>query len=129
MSSHVLFRAALAALVAAPFPVASTAEEAASATSLNVRSGPGTRFSVVDVLAPGDLVDVAECQANRWCRIVQDGADGWVSASYLAAPPGSGTAGSECRFQVTAAADGVRFGTVCSGGDVLPIGAGMGSGS
>lgn len=128
MSPRPLFRAALAALVTAPWPVATAAaQEAAAATSLNVRSGPGTRYSVVDVLSPGELVDVTECQPNLWCQIARDGPDGWVSSSYLTVPPGAARPGSDCRFQVTVAADGTRFGVVCTGGDVQPIGAASGS--
>jgi hypothetical protein len=82
---------------------------------------------VVDVLAPGAVVDVTECQPNRWCRIAHDGPGGWVSASYLTAPPDFGPAGADCQFLLTIGADGPRFGTVCSGGDVQPIGAGSGA--
>lgn len=57
---------------------------AAQATAaVNVRSGPGTGFAVVDVLYPGEEVDVEGCTAAGWCSIIHYGPDGWVSARYL----------------------------------------------
>jgi hypothetical protein len=61
-----------------------SAVQAAQATvSLNVRSGPGTSFGVVDTLFAGENVDVQECRSNGWCRISYAGPNGWVSARYL----------------------------------------------
>ena len=54
-------------------------------TSLNVRSGPGTGFGVVDTLFQGEEVDVISCQSNGWCAIQHSGPDGYVSARYLSA--------------------------------------------
>ncbi|MDH3262444.1 MAG: SH3 domain-containing protein [Paracoccaceae bacterium] len=134
MTPRPLMRAALAALVAAPLSVASaTAEEAAATTSLNVRSGPGTSFGVVDVLDPGEVVDMTECQANGWCYVTHDGPDGWVSSAYLTAAPSAGSPGSDCRFQLTFGAEGPRFSIVCGdggapspapepGGEAAPVG-------
>jgi uncharacterized protein YraI len=56
---------------------------ARATSSLNVRSGPSTGYGVVDVLHPGEQVDVNRCIANGWCQISHRGADGWVSGSYL----------------------------------------------
>ncbi len=57
---------------------------AAEATlSLNVRSGPGTSYRVVDTLFRGENVNVQRCQSNGWCYITHPGPDGWVSARYL----------------------------------------------
>jgi uncharacterized protein YraI len=64
-----------------------TAANAASAyasSTVNVRSGPGTGYSVVDVLRPGQRVEVDYCK-GAWCVIEQRGADGWVNANYLTA--------------------------------------------
>ena len=58
------------------------AQAAQSTVSLNVRSGPGTNYRVVDVLYQGETVDVEGCQSG-WCRINHSGPDGWVSARYL----------------------------------------------
>jgi len=47
--------------------------------NLNMRSGPGTGYPVLDTLPPGTVVDVRGCTGS-WCDI----GSGWVSASYLA---------------------------------------------
>lgn len=56
---------------------------ARSTAALNVRSGPGTQYGVVDALYSGEPVTVGECQGSGWCRIEHDGRDGWVSSRYL----------------------------------------------
>lgn len=67
--------------------IGATAASAYAATayatgSVNVRSGPGTGYRVVDQLHRGEQVDVRGCQGS-WCRVVKAGPDGWVSANYL----------------------------------------------
>lgn len=90
------------------------AEDAIATTSLNVRSGPGTSFSVVDVLAANERVTMSECQASGWCYITHDGPDGWVSASYLAPVPGSaGGAGPDCRLLIEVGSGGPTFRFEC----------------
>jgi hypothetical protein len=68
---------ALAATVAQAAP-------AFASTSVNVRSGAGTGYAVVDVLRPGQRVDVEYCRGT-WCYVTKSGPNGWVSASYLSA--------------------------------------------
>lgn len=64
--------------------LATSAASAAQATgSVNVRSGPGTSFGVVDSLSAGESVDVGECRSNGFCYITHSGPDGWVSSRYL----------------------------------------------
>lgn len=58
------------------------AQAAQATTALNVRSGPGTGYGVVDVLSAGEQVDVEQCRGG-WCRISHPGPDGWVSQRYL----------------------------------------------
>lgn len=62
----------------------SPGQEARATGSVNVRTGPGTGFVVVDTLQRNELVTVQQCRSN-WCYIDRAGADGWVSANYLAA--------------------------------------------
>lgn len=62
--------------------VAAQAAEAVAASALNVRSGPGPSYRIVDTLRPGQVVDVQRCQGT-WCFVEKSGPDGWVSANYL----------------------------------------------
>ena len=73
------------ALLALGATVASAYAATAYATgSVNVRSGPGTGYHIVDRLHRGEMVDVQDCRGS-WCRVSKPGPDGWVSANYLTA--------------------------------------------
>lgn len=61
---------------------AAFAVQATATTHVNVRSGPGGGYGVVDSLRRGDRVEVQECQAG-WCYVQKRGPDGWVSSQYL----------------------------------------------
>lgn len=73
--------ALLTAVLTLGFSSASMADEATA--SVNVRTGPGTQYRVVDTLYPGETVNIETCRSNGWCRIEHSGPDGWVSARYL----------------------------------------------
>ncbi|MEO6395310.1 MAG: SH3 domain-containing protein [Devosia sp.] len=75
----------LAGALAATAMLATTAGAmAAEATaSVNVRSGPGTAYTVVDVLYAGEPLTVYECRSSGWCLIAHSGPDGWVSSRYI----------------------------------------------
>ncbi|HEY8595774.1 MAG TPA: SH3 domain-containing protein [Devosiaceae bacterium] len=76
--------AALAAIGLMAATSAALAVEAEATAAVNVRSGPGTSYGVVDTLYNGERVDVTECTpSGTWCYLTHDGPDGWVSASYL----------------------------------------------
>lgn len=58
---------------------------------LNLRSGKGTAYSVLDVLPSGTNVQVVESavldDGSTWSKIVEeDGTRGWVNARYLCRP-------------------------------------------
>jgi hypothetical protein len=65
------------------------AQDAEARTSLNVRSGPGTSYGVVDVLRPGQNVTVTR-RSGSWCYLVKSGPDGWSACSYLRFTGGGG---------------------------------------
>lgn len=105
---------------------------ASATTALNVRSGPGTGFNVLDKLHAGEAVEVTECVSNGWCRIEHNGPDGWVSANYLQAPaptppsptptpqqPNPGTT-PECNFGLVLGANGPSFSIACGDGSNAP---------
>ncbi|WP_404402789.1 SH3 domain-containing protein [Pelagibacterium halotolerans] len=77
-------RSGLAAMMMLAMTAGAFAWQASAVTSLNVRSGPGTQFRVLDALYAGERVDVEYCRGG-WCFIHQYDYDpsGWVSANYL----------------------------------------------
>jgi len=72
----------LAALALAATTAGAFAAPAYATAHVNVRSGPGTQFRVVDVLSRGERVDIEYCRGS-WCFVEKSGPDGWVSANYL----------------------------------------------
>lgn len=81
MSKRILTASALATLASLGFATAVLADQATA--SVNVRSGPGTQYGVVDTLYAGENVNIETCRSNGWCLIEHSGPDGWVSARYL----------------------------------------------
>lgn len=59
------------------------AVEAAAKSAVNVRTGPGTSYGIVDQLTAGEVVNVTECAPSNFCFVEHSGPDGWVSANYL----------------------------------------------
>jgi len=56
---------------------------AVATANLNLRSGPGTRYRVIDILQRGQTVRVSSCQGG-WCRVNASGLNGWAAQNYLA---------------------------------------------
>ncbi len=52
-----------------------------TAAALNVRSGPGTGYTVIGSLSSGMVVAVYE-ERSGWYRIIYNGAPAWISATY-----------------------------------------------
>jgi uncharacterized protein YraI len=67
---------------------ASAANAAVVSGDLNLRSGPGTGYRVIDTMPAGSYVDVLGCSGS-WCRVQFGGAVGYASASYLGGGGGS----------------------------------------
>ncbi len=97
-------------------PLSGAADEAVATTHLNVRTGPGTSFAIVDTLFPGEVVDMSECQSSGWCFITHDGPDGWVSSRFLTGAPSEGPLAGDCRFELRITGDGPEFSIVCGDG-------------
>jgi uncharacterized protein YraI len=81
MNKNVLMACALATFATLGFAAPVLADQATA--SVNVRTGPGTQYRVVDTLYPGENVNIETCRSNGWCLISHTGPDGWVSARYL----------------------------------------------
>ncbi|HEY4199974.1 MAG TPA: SH3 domain-containing protein [Devosiaceae bacterium] len=62
---------------------AALADPGVAITNVNVRSGPGLGYSVVDLLRYGDRINVEGCRQG-WCYVDGRKARGWVSSQYLA---------------------------------------------
>ncbi len=65
---------------------AALAAAATATTNVNLRTGPGTNFSILGSLQRGQNVDAVECVDSGWCRVEHNGPSGWVASRYLAAP-------------------------------------------
>jgi uncharacterized protein YraI len=70
-----------AAFLLASGSIASAAPAVVEA-DLNVRTGPGTGYAVVDVLPGGITVDAIACYSG-WCEVSWEGRDGFASRAYL----------------------------------------------
>ena len=79
---------AVAATAVVVFLPAAYAAPGTITSNVNVRSGPGTNYAVVDTVRRGTQVDVQQCQGS-WCYIAKPGPDGWVSSTYLTAAGGA----------------------------------------
>ena len=80
--SKKLMAGGLAALALLATAGAAFAAPAYVTSNVNVRSGPGTGYSVIDNIRRGEQVDVQQCRGS-WCYVEKRGPDGWVAASYL----------------------------------------------
>lgn len=66
-----------------------TATVSTNSTSLNVRSGAGTSYSVKDTIPKGDIVIILSTSGS-WSKILYDGTrTGYVSSQYLSASTSS----------------------------------------
>jgi hypothetical protein len=69
-------------------------------TTVNLRQGPGTTYTIISKIPAGSPVDVSGCQAG-WCQVAYQGQNGYVIATSLAPageaggapPPGGPQAG------------------------------------
>jgi len=101
--------------------------EGQASSAVNVRSGPGTGFSIVDQLTAGEVVDITECAPSGWCYVEHVGPDGWVSATYLeptddeeAVESDGGGSNPDCAFGFTIGAGGPSLAINCGGAPLPP---------
>lgn len=104
---------AVAATAAVVFMPAAYAAPGVVTSNVNVRSGPGTNYGVVDTVRSGAQVDVQQCQGS-WCYIAKAGPDGWISSRFL-------SAGGR---PVNPAQPGISFNFGSPGGPQISIGVG-----
>jgi uncharacterized protein YraI len=72
------------ASVLLPIPFATSAQDAFTTRSVNVRAGPDTSYPAVAVLGGGAPVQVMGCLDDwSWCDVAFEDNRGWVYAPYL----------------------------------------------
>ena len=79
-----VFRTLLAAaLMSACFSTAAFAESAVvTGNEVNMRSGPGTNYRVIDCLTRGSSVTVID-RSSSWYAVEYNGSSGFISSAYL----------------------------------------------
>ena len=74
---------ALGAVAAVP---ASAEIVATAMTPLNVRSGPGPEYSIIDTIPDRGQTNIIGCiRDSLWCQISHKGRQGWAYSQYLTA--------------------------------------------
>ncbi|MBQ4651303.1 MAG: SH3 domain-containing protein [Oscillospiraceae bacterium] len=78
-----------AVLLLSIFTVTAFAEDATvTGNHVNVRSGPGMNYSVINCLGKGTSVTVTDRSNSTWYSIVYNGQSGFMSSSYLSIQSG-----------------------------------------
>jgi uncharacterized protein YraI len=78
----VLLSATLIGLTAAATP-AMAAERYAARIDVNIRSGPGANYPIVEILHSGEAVTATQCDAG-WCSVAAPGGGvGWIALRFL----------------------------------------------
>ena len=73
-----------AALIASMMSVPAYAENAVvTGNGVNMRSGPGTNYRVIDSLPRGATVNVSDRSNGSWYAVEYNGGSGFMSSSYL----------------------------------------------
>lgn len=100
-------------------PAVANAAPATATAPVNVRSGPGPSYGVIDQLQRGQRVDINRC-AGSWCEVDYAGGDGWVSANYLSR---GGTSGGkpDVGFGISVGPGGVSVGIGVGNGPRPPF--------
>jgi uncharacterized protein YgiM (DUF1202 family) len=103
----------------------STATGTAKATThVNVRSGPGTNYSVISTLATGASVQTRGSSQNGWTPVIFNGRDAWVSSQYLSTSSSASSSSSSGTARTTTAVNlRTAAGTSNSIITVVPTGA------
>jgi beta-N-acetylglucosaminidase/uncharacterized protein YgiM (DUF1202 family) len=77
--------ASVPAPVPSPAPAEQTGDVRVTTANLNMRSGPGTGYSIITTIPKGGSVRVASVSGG-WAKVTYGGRTGYVSTSYLSAP-------------------------------------------
>ena len=84
MRKYLLRTLLLTVLIASFFVITAFAEDAVVVGSdVNLRSGPGTNYAVLDCLPKGTTVTVNDRSNSQWYSVTYKGKTGFISARYL----------------------------------------------
>jgi Bacterial SH3 domain len=70
-----------------------SAAPASAVTTVNLRQGPGTTYTVVTKIPAGAALDVGDCH-GQWCEVTFQNEHGYVIATSIAEPDEGGPAGN-----------------------------------
>ncbi len=70
------------AVLALSLPTMAAAANGYAVGSVNMRSGPGTQFTVITTVQAGAPVTINGCNAG-WCDVIWGGVRGWCSDNYV----------------------------------------------
>jgi hypothetical protein len=100
--------------VATPVRASSAPEAIVSSTTLNVRQGPGTGYTVIGVAHASDVLPVIGQDGTGWLEVsLVQGSTGWVSSDYVVV---SGDLSSTPHTTAAAAATAAPPGTATTAG-------------
>lgn len=91
----------LAATIASSLSLAPQAAEAAATsttTSLNLRSGPGTKYGVILVMPAGASLKITGSYNKGFYPVRYQGTKGWAAADYLSSGGGGGSSSQESSY-------------------------------
>ena len=88
----------------------STTKKVVTATSLNFRSGAGTKYSIIGSIKKGTEVSVIS-ESNGWSKINYNGKTGYVSSDYLANKNGSSNTTEAVKYKKIVNTSGLNFRT------------------
>ena len=78
----------LASLICLALTVTAYADEATvTGNEVNMRSGPGTNYEVIDCLEKGATVTVNDCSNYYWYNVTYNGKTGFMASGYLKINP------------------------------------------
>ncbi len=91
----------------------SSSATAVTTDALNLRSGPGSSYSVLKTLPKGQTVTVVDQSNPSWIKVkTSDGKEGYCSAQYLSIQTGSSTSGSSSQGSSSGSTQTSQTGTV-----------------
>lgn len=71
-----------AAVMPSPAPQTCTVSTGTPGGALYLRAGPGTSYSVLDVLTEGQTLTILPGMSKKWIQIQSGDLTGWINSNY-----------------------------------------------